>query len=337
MIILEITFGIINGNPISVDSQLDTTSTNPVENRVIAAAIAEIQNSINHAKDELDDKEVIIYATKTALDKYIEELIADEDQEKIDAATEKLYYAENTNTLYKFDGTELHEIGSEYIIINGDTTARDNALASYLTTGVHKVIWINGSITSLYTFTVERSTRICTQTLIYKTGYMYRTCDNPGSTTPLWGAFTTKTYSFVGHTHTAAEITDFDTAISGKQDSTPTAGSLRTTATTIVGAINEVHEKVNAKRILAINFYDDEIDFAQWHNIIGRKIKILAISKNNIQTVYISDGGSIVHQNTETLLQNRPIEIANGSTVTLDIVRAQEGFASLTLSYELAE
>lgn len=340
MILIEVIFGAINGNPISIDNALDTTSTNPVENRVIAAALAEVMNTINHVQDELDDKEVENFETKAALDAYIQDLIDDEDQDAIDAAQEKLYYAADTNTLYKFDGTELHPVESDYIIVSGSQTDLNAALAPYTTRGVRKVIWINGTTTTLYVFTTEGTTKKLTQTLSYRTGYKYRTCSNPTAATPTWGAWTTKTYSYTGHTHTSANITDLGTtiatAIAGKQDSTPAAGSLTTTATTIVGAINEVNGKASAQHIVAINLYDDEVDFAQWHNLLGRTIKILAIAKNNLSTVYISDGGSIVHQNIETLLQNGPIEIANNSQITLDVVRTATGFASLTLTYEIA-
>lgn len=301
MILIEVIFGAINGNPISIDSALDTTSTNPVENRVIAAELAEIMNEIYHVQDELDDKEVVDFQTKDALDAYIQDLIDDEDQEAIEEAQDKLYYAADLNQLYKFDGTELHPVESGYIIVSGTQTDLNTALAAYTTRGIRKVIWINGSTTTLYIFTTEGTTKKLTQTLTYKTGYKTRTCSNPTATTPTWGAWTTKTYSFTGHTHTSANITDLSTtiatAVAGKQDSTPAAGTLNTTATTIVGAINELKAKTDA------TFHAFTIDFQDAREVVqqravGGSFTITKISTDNVATLTLFVNGT---QQTITL------------------------------------
>lgn len=277
MILIEVIFGAINGNPISVDDALDTTSTNPVENRVVAAAIAAINNALNHVQDELDEKEVVSYSTKTAIDTYIQTLLDEGTTAEIEAAKDKLYYAEDTNILYKFDGKELHAIDTEYIIISGNTTARDNALKPYVTSGAHKVIWINGSTTTFYTFTVEATSTKVTQTLIYRDGWMRRICSNPTATTPTWPSWTSKKYSYVGHTHTAANITDLTTG-------------LQTTAQTVAGAINEVLALATATfHAFTIDFGDEREEVHQ--KAVGGAFTITKISTGNVASLELKING----------------------------------------------
>ena len=47
MIYIEVIFGAINGNALDVDSALSLTSTNPVQNKVIAAALECVNKEFN--------------------------------------------------------------------------------------------------------------------------------------------------------------------------------------------------------------------------------------------------------------------------------------------------
>ena len=336
MIIIEIKFGPINGNPMSVDKVLSTTSSNPVENRVITQELENIKADLHDVQDGLEDKEVVTYTTEAELRTFIDTTIDEGTDGEITAAAAKLYYVTETNKLYKFDGDELHQISNdEYIIVAGNETERDTALQDYKSNGSHKLIWITTETTSLplrtttitkvYTFSVEsRSTKsgsleITTiqQVLSNRDGWMQRSW-----TLGTWGEWTVNEYSYNGHTHTTDDIEESE--------------DLNTKAKTLVEAINEVHGMAGLGRILAINFYDNEADYAQWHNLIG-DIKVTAIQKTNIAFAYISDGSGLVKQNIETLLaQDGGIELQSGSPVTIEIMRQTEGFAALTLTFEKA-
>ena len=52
MIYIEVIFGAINGNALDVDSALSRTSTNPVQNKVIAAALDLLQRNIDAVADD---------------------------------------------------------------------------------------------------------------------------------------------------------------------------------------------------------------------------------------------------------------------------------------------
>ena len=47
MIYIEVIFGSVNGNAITVDSAMSNTSTNPVQNKVIKAALDALQRNID--------------------------------------------------------------------------------------------------------------------------------------------------------------------------------------------------------------------------------------------------------------------------------------------------
>ena len=63
MIYIEVLFGYINGNAIDVDAALSSTSTNPVQNKVINAAIEALKQQIENYIEELG---------------FVEELLKDE-------------------------------------------------------------------------------------------------------------------------------------------------------------------------------------------------------------------------------------------------------------------
>lgn len=224
MISIEIQFGPINGNPMSVDKVLSTTSSNPVENRVITQELENIKADLHDVQDGLEDKEVVTYTTETELRTFIETTIDEGTDGEITAAAAKLYYVTETNKLYKFDGDKLHQISNdEYIIVAGNETERDTALQDYKSNGSHKLIWITTETTSLplrtttitkvYTFSVESSStklgslEITTiqQVLSNRDGWMQRSW-----TQGTWGKWTVNEYSYNGHKHTLEDITDIN-------------------------------------------------------------------------------------------------------------------------------
>lgn len=86
---------------------------------------------------------------------------------------------------------------------------------------------------------------------------------------------------------------------------------------------------------VTINFYND-IDYAVWHNMVG-DIEITSMQSTNVLNLYVSDGNNLNEQDIEIALDNGPISITNGSTLTFDVVKTTDanGFAAVTLTYNI--
>ena len=86
---------------------------------------------------------------------------------------------------------------------------------------------------------------------------------------------------------------------------------------------------------VTINFYND-IDYAVWHNMVG-DIEIISMQSTNVLDLYVSDGNNLNKQDVEIALDNGPISITNGSTLTFDVIKTTDanGFAAVTLTYNI--
>lgn len=86
---------------------------------------------------------------------------------------------------------------------------------------------------------------------------------------------------------------------------------------------------------VTINFYND-IDYAVWHNMVG-DIEITSMQSTNVLDLYVSDDNNLNKQDVEIALDNGPISITNGSTLTFDVIKAIDanGFAAVTLTYNI--
>ena len=86
---------------------------------------------------------------------------------------------------------------------------------------------------------------------------------------------------------------------------------------------------------VTINFYND-IDYAVWHNMVG-DIEITSMQSTNVLDLYVSDGNNLNKQDVESALDNGPISITNGSTLTFDVIKTTDanGFAAVTLTYNI--
>ena len=88
----EVRFGAINGNAITIDDALSKTSRNPVENRIITAALDALRDEINNLATQVE-KEVIQF------DSY-EEMVLQESP-----STDVVYTITSTGDIYIFNGS----------------------------------------------------------------------------------------------------------------------------------------------------------------------------------------------------------------------------------------
>lgn len=303
MIHIEIRFGAINGNAITIDKHLSETSNNAIANRPVALAIKEINDKLSQVPQE-----VVSVADYNAL-------IAISNPSK-----SVVYITEEPKEIWTWNGTEFVQSTGRII----DNTIYVNNVNQLLTMQLENDKYYNVFVPTSNQL-AERYTLVKSNngvsTLAGRLGYAISSWGNN------WSWYK---YSYEGHTHTTNDVKGLSEAIydavNNKQDKT--SNELTTTSKTIVGAINEV----NKSRIIAINYYD-AIDYAMWHNLIG-DIQITAIDMTNIKAAFISDGDTLVRSNIVQMLANGSISIANGKPITIEIERSYEGFAALTLKYK---
>lgn len=303
MIYIEIRFGPINGNAITIDNELSITSDNAIANKPVALALKEINDKLSQVPQEVVS--VADYNALTAI---------------TDPQTSVVYITEDTQDIWVWDG--LVFVKSTGKIID-DTIYVNNVnelLTMQLTSDKYYNVFVPTSSQLAERYTLVKSTN-GVSTLAGRLGYAISSWGNN------WSWYK---YSYEGHTHTTNDVKGLNEAIidaaSGKQDKV--SNELTTESKTIVGAINEV----NKSRIIAINFYD-VLDYAMWHNLIG-DIQITAIDMTNIKAAFISDGETLVRSNIVDLLKSGPISIANNKPITIEIERSYEGFTALTLKYK---
>lgn len=303
MIYVEIRFGPINGNAITIDKELSVTSDNAIANKPVALALKEINDKLSQVPQEVVS--VADYNALTAI---------------TDPQTSVVYITEDTQDIWVWDGLVFVKSTGKIIDDTIYVNNVDELLTMQLTSDKYYNVFVptSGQLAERYT-------------LVYSSNFVRTLAGRIGWAVSSFGnAWSWNKYSYEGHTHSTDDINGFSEAIydavNNKQDKT--SNELTTTSKTIVGAINEV----NKSRIIAINFYD-VLDYAMWHNLIG-DIQIIAIDMTNIKAAFISDGDTLVRSNIVDLLKSGPISIANNKPITIEIERSYEGFAALTLKYK---
>lgn len=331
MIYIEVIFGAINGNALDVDSALSLTSTNPVQNKVIAAALDLLQRNIDAVAGSIT-KDVVEVATYDDL-AYIEE-----------PRTDVIYVTTDTNKLYLYDADaeEFNDVTNTNVDNTIYVTDLDSLFDMNLTAGMYAVAYTHripaGSATTMYSLSVSMSSRrgigrlVQTTNMILANAGGYAVKDYDDNDEPVW---VWQTYSLDGHTHTVSEVQGLEQAIIdatvNKQDKTD--NSLNTTNKTVVGAVNEVHDELNGLvHAFTIDFQDTR-EIVQMHTFVGQKLT--HIKTSNVSTLRLSINGS---QQTIQLTNGEwtgEIAVASGALLVWQIGRTSEGsIAEISVQYQ---
>jgi len=331
MIYIEVIFGAINGNALDVDSALSLTSTNPVQNKVIAAALDLLQRNIDAVAGSIT-KDVVEVATYDDLAE-IEEPRTDVIYVTTD--TEKLY-------LYDADAEEFNEVTNTEVDNTIYVTDLDALFDMNLTAGMYAVAYTHripaGSATTMYSLSVSMSSRrgigrvVQTTNMILANADGYAVKEYNDDDEPEW---VWQTYSLDGHTHTVSEIQGLAQAIINatvnKQDKTD--NGFNTSSKTVVGAVNEVHDELNGLvHAFTIDFQDTR-EIVQMHTFVGQKLT--HIKTSNVSTLRLSINGS---QQTIQLTNGEwtgEITVASGALLVWQIGRTSEGsIAEISVQYQ---
>ena len=301
MIYIEVIFGAINGNALDVDSALSLTSTNPVQNKVIAAALDLLQRNIDAVAGSIT-KDVVEVAT------------FDDLAEIKEPRTDVIYVTTDTNKLYLYnaDAEEFNDVTNTEVDNTIYITDLDALFDMNLDAGMYAVSYtkrvIGGSTTTMYSLSVSASSRrmvVDGQFAVVRTtnmilanadGYAVKSYNDDDEPVWVW-----QMYSLDGHTHSTSDVTGLSELLLQKQDKTD--NSLNTDAKTIVGAINEVNQI--RKREYSVNFYGVN-GTALEHNLSGHALTIGKIVSTNVRALSysIQDG-----------VQNQSITLVNGQWV----------------------
>lgn len=271
MIIIEVRFGAINGNAITIDDALSPISTNPVQNRIIAAALDAIEQQIESVAANVP-KEVVSVEDYDAL-------FDIEDQ-----STEVVYITEDTGELYTYNGEEF-VLSTNRKIDNTIYVDDIGALIDMsLPAGVYPVACVTPLTTESYTLNVSSALRGRIRLLTGRMGYAVT----------LNGRWSWTKYSFEGHTHSVEQITGLVDAIAAatttKQDKTD--NTLQTSDKTIVGAINSLLAQMqNIIHAFTIDFQDAR-EIVQMRNLKGA-IKLTKIVTDNVSSLKVSINGTL--------------------------------------------
>lgn len=331
MIYIEVIFGAINGNALDVDSALSLTSTNPVQNKVIAAALDLLQRNIDAVAGSIT-KDVVEVATYDDLAK-IEE-----------PRTDVIYVTTDTNKLYLYDADaeEFNEVTNTEVDNTIYVTNLDALFDMNLTAGMYSVSYTHripaGSATTMYSLSVSMSSRrgigrvVQTTNMILANADGYAVKEYNDYDEPEW---VWQTYSLDGHTHTVSEVQGLAQAIIdatvNKQDKTD--NGFNTTNKTVVGAVNEVHDELNGLvHAFTIDFQDTR-EIVQMHTFVGQKLT--HIKTSNVSTLRLSINGS---QQTIQLTNGEwtgEITVASGALLVWQIGRTSEGsIAEISVQYQ---
>lgn len=331
MIYIEVIFGAINGNALDVDSALSLTSTNPVQNKVIAAALDLLQRNIDAVAGSIT-KDVVEVATYDDLS-YIEE-----------PRTDVIYVTTDTNKLYLYDADveEFNEVTNTEVDNTIYITDLDALFDMNLDAGMYAVAYTHhipaGSATTMYSLSVSMSSRrgigrlVQTTNMILANAGGYAVKDYDDNDEPVW---VWQMYSLDGHTHTVSEISGLAQAIIGatvnKQDKTD--NGFNTSSKTVVGAVNEVHDELNGLvHAFTIDFQDTR-EIVQMHTFVGQKLT--HIKTSNVSTLRLSINGS---QQTIQLTNGEwtgEITVASGALLVWQIGRTSEGsIAEISVQYQ---
>ena len=331
MIYIEVIFGAINGNALDVDSALSLTSTNPVQNKVIAAALDLLQRNIDAVAGSIT-KDVVEVATYDDL--------ADIEEPRTDV----IYVTTDTNKLYLYDADaeEFNDVTNTNVDNTIYVTDLDSLFDMNLTAGMYAVAYTHripaGSATTMYSLSVSMSSRrgigrvVQTTNMILANadGYAVKSYNDDDEPEWVW-----QTYSLDGHTHTVSEVQGLAQAIIdatvNKQDKTD--NGFNTSSKTVVGAVNEVHDELNGLvHAFTIDFQDTR-EIVQMHTFVGQKLT--HIKTSNVSTLKLSINGS---QQTIQLTNGEwtgEITIASGALLVWQIGRTSEGsIAEISVQYQ---
>lgn len=279
MIYIEVIFGSINGNAIDVDAAMSDTSTNPVQNKVIKAALDALQRNIDAVAGSI---------TKDVVEVETYDDLADIEEPRTDV----IYVTTDTNKLYLYDAetgdfndvTDTAIDNTIYVTNLASLFDMDLSNGLYTVSYTHRTVGSNSTV--IYSLSVQSRTRIrlprpvtvVEMILANADGYAVKGYDDNDD--PIW---VWTLYSVEGHTHETSEINGLSDAMNLKQNATD--NSLNTDNKTVVGAINEVN--LVRKREYSMNFYGVN-DIAQEHNLSGRALTLGKIATANVQSLSYS-------------------------------------------------
>lgn len=331
MIYIEVIFGAINGNALDVDSALSRTSTNPVQNKVIAAALDLLQRNIDAVAGSIT-KDVVEVATY------------DDLAEIEEPRTDVIYVTTDTNKLYLYnaDADEFNDVTNTNVDNTIYVTDLDSLFDMNLTAGMYAVAYTHriqaGSATTMYSLSVSMSSRSYIGRVVQTTnmilanadGYAVKSYNDDDEPVWVW-----QMYSFDGHTHTVSEVQGLAQAIivatGGKQDKIDNA--LQTADKTVVGAINEVKARAEAA------YHQFTIDFQDTREIVQQQavagaFKITKIETSNVAVLKLSINGT---QQTIQLtggVFTGEISIPTDALYVWTVGRTTEGaIASISIKY----
>ena len=198
----------LNRAVVTVDDALSATSENPVQNKVVKAAldgkaatvhfhdeyagygdIADLQAQIDLlAQREPAAREVVTVATADDLDE-IEE-----------PSTEVIYKTLDESKLFLWNGTQFDDVTGR--AVDNNIYVADISVLLSLTAdeGVYSVLVVEGSaVSATYSLSVANGGRV----LANQDGWALRVQDNGGY------AWQWHRYSYQGHTHSISDITDY--------------------------------------------------------------------------------------------------------------------------------
>lgn len=300
MIYIEVIFGSINGNAIDVDAAMSDTSTNPVQNKVIKAALDALQRNIDAVAGSI---------TKDVVEVETYDDLADIGEPRTDV----IYVTTDTNKLYLYDADaeEFTEVTNSIVDNTIYVKDLDDLFDSEwdFDSGIYTVSYthtvrLGVKETKMYSLSVNKRSALSflplgnlIMILADADGYAIKDYDSDNDNALYWNW---KKYSFEGHTHTTDDVTGLTAAIQaatgGKQDKTD--NSLNTTNKTVVGAINEIKQRAeSAYHQFTIDFQDTR-EVVQMRAIAGA-ITITKISADNVSTLKLAVNGGT--QETLTL------------------------------------
>lgn len=342
MIYIEVIFGSINGNAIDVDSALSDTSTNPVQNKVIKAALDALQGNIDAVAGSIT-KEVVEVETY------------DDLAEIEDPQTDVIYVTTDTNKLYLYDteNEEFNEVTNTEVDNTIYVTDLDDLFDMELTSGLYTVSYTHRGrrmeiVTDIYSLSVQtrlqrsvgigigigETPQLVTVTymvLANAEGYAVEGTDS--SDNPIW---VWNMYSFTGHTHTTSDVSGLSDALAAKQNASD--NSLNTTDKTVVGAINELHTQMTSVIESFIIDFQKALTNVQMRNLMGA-INIKKIACDNVSTLKVKINGTVTNLTSGIVngVWEGTLAIPADALLEWEIARASGGdgnIASISVKYQ---
>lgn len=338
MIYIEVRFGAINGNALTVDSALSETSENPVQNKVISREVKSI-------REELDA--IAGTATKDVIEVETYDDLADIEE----PSSEVIYITADTSKLYLYDASrqQFNEVTNQVVDNTINVSHLNYLLDMQLNVGdylIHCVKLLPDPETEVPTLTIVNYTLSVsmsrshpqiapvvmkeTRRLAGSEGYAVKVVNEQNVSSWLWTR-----YSVEGHTHTTSDITGLSDAISSatttKQDKTD--NNLQTTNKTVVGAINEVKGRVeSAYHSFTIDFQDAR-SIVQMRAVAGA-ITMTKISTDNVATLKVTINGTQQTLSMTDGVWTGSISVPADALLVWNIGRTTEGsVASINIKY----